>query len=299
MSLAVRDLRVELGSRVVLDGVTMAVPVGEVTVVVGPNGSGKSTLLRVLSGELPPSRGSATMNDVALARCAVRDIARVRAVLVQNVEVAFPLSAGEVVMLGRMPHTRGLETPRDRAAMHRAMRATGVAHLATRPYPRLSGGEKQRVQLARALAQIDTDDAGASRYLLLDEPLAALDPEHQHGSMRVIRRAAGRGIGVLVILHDLALAAQYADRVVVLDSGRLVASGSALDVLRPRLLRETFGVVGRILVHRRSRVPLLLVKKEARAPRRIRSAHRDESDGAATNGASCAKPGARGQVVLS
>jgi len=268
MSLVAESLGVDFGSRVVLGGVTMSVPPGEVTVVVGPNGSGKSTLLRVLAGELRPSRGTASMNGMALAQWPLRDMARTRAVLAQNVEIAFPLSAGEVAMLGRLPHTRGLENADDRRAVRRAMRATGVEHLGGRPYPILSGGEKQRVQLARALAQIDGSKTAGPRYLLLDEPLAALDPEHQHGSMRLIRRQARRGIGVLVILHDLAIAAQYADRVVVLDHGLVAASGCALDVLRPQLLRDTFGVVARLLVHRRSRVPLLLVKKEARTRRR-------------------------------
>lgn len=260
MTLAATNVGVSIAEAEILMGATIEVVPGAVTALVGPNGSGKSTLLRTLAGELSPARGSVTMDGRALVERSTVERARRRAVLGQNLEIAFPLTAIEVAMLGRLPHSRGAETLDDYVIVRSALRSTGVSHLAERCYASLSGGEKQRVQLARALAQVWENDR-EPRYLLLDEPTASLDLVHQHVCLRLARRAAARGAGVLVVLHDLSLAVHYADRIVVLRGGRTVATGAPTEVLTPRLLREVFGVVARLALHPRSRRPFLLFER--------------------------------------
>ena len=234
--LALEDATVRIGRATLLDGLSLEVAPGEVVAVVGPNGAGKTTALRLLAGETAPSSGRAVLDGRPFD---LEDgLARRRAVLPQKSALAFGFSALDVVMLGRTPHrsTRA----EDRAAASRSMHAAGVAGLAGRRYPSLSGGEQQRVHLARALAQLDGTEG--PRYLLLDEPTSALDLAHQHAVLRVARRQAADGVGVLAVLHDLNLAAQYADRIAVLAGGRLVAVGTADAVLTPSVVRCAFGI---------------------------------------------------------
>src|SRR5262249_53599604 len=159
--------------------------------------------------------------------------ARVRAVLLQDTSLRFAFTAFEVVSMGRSPHGRGSATAGDRAITAAALDAVGMSEHAARAYPTLSGGERQLVQLARVLGQIWERPAGGDRYLLLDEPTANLDLPHQHDVLRLTRQLAGAGVGILVILHDLNLAAAYADRVVVLRHGRVCAAGAPASVFTP------------------------------------------------------------------
>lgn len=261
--LAARRIRVELGGRCVVDGVDLEVAPGRVVVVAGPNGAGKSTVLRALAGEIRPSAGSVSMNGDDLRSRPARETARLRAVLRQRTTVSFPMTAREVALLGRIPHNGGVETARDREAVRESLRRTGVDHLAARPYASLSGGEQQRVQLARVLAQIveasvepssgpSTDAYVEPRYLLLDEPTAGLDLAHQHLCLRIARRLARQGVGVLAVLHDLTLAARYADDVVLLRAGRLVAAGPAHDALTPQNVADVFGMRAHSSLHPKS-----------------------------------------------
>ncbi len=236
--LALEDATVRVGSATLLDGLSLAVAPGEVVAVVGPNGAGKTTSLRLLAGEAAPTTGRALLDGRPLATHAADALARRRAVLPQASALAFGFSALDVVLLGRTPHRATRREDRQSAA--RAMDRAGVLGLAARRYPTLSGGEKQRVHLARALAQLDGTDG--ERYLLLDEPTSALDLAHQHAVLRVARREAASGVGVLAVLHDLNLAAQYADRIAVLAAGKLVAVGTAEHVLTPSVVRCAFGI---------------------------------------------------------
>jgi iron complex transport system ATP-binding protein len=243
--IAAQGLGVRAGAATLLRDVSLELMPGEVLAVVGPNGAGKSTLLRALSGERPPDAGEVTMEGVALSAWSPRDLARRRAVVSQHVALAFPMAAAEVVALGRLPWHATAEAARDGAAVEAALRAAGVAHLAARAHASLSGGERQRVQLARALAQLD----GARRpaALLLDEPTASLDVRHRAALLALLRRLAGEGLAVLVVLHDLNEAAFVADRVAVLAEARLVALGGAAEVLVPPLLEAVYGVPFRLL----------------------------------------------------
>jgi iron complex transport system ATP-binding protein len=254
--LSADEIRVRYGAAEVLKGPSLAVAPGEVVAVLGPNGAGKSTLLAVLAGTLRPQRGAAALEGRALAEWSPRALALRRAVLPQQSELAFGFSVLEVVLLGRSPHAGTSTRDADLAVAEACLAEAEVAHLAGRVYTTLSGGERQRVQLARVLAQIGFPDVGfpdaaggAGRYLLLDEPTASLDLAHQHATLRTARRAAARGIGVLAILHDLNLAALYADRLVVLSRGTLAAAGAPEAVLTEALVREVFDLAVQITRH--------------------------------------------------
>lgn len=248
--LAGMQISVQRGPRRILDAVSLQIGAGEMAAVIGPNGAGKSTLLHALSGALVPDSGAVEIAGRAIGAWPARDLARRRAVLSQNATLGFSLTALQVVLLGRSPHMGRHPARADLRAAAAAMSETGVLHLAERAYPTLSGGEKQRVQLARVLAQIadaegETESHG--RCLMLDEPTNNLDLAHQHLVLAAARRLADSGIAVLAILHDPNHAAAYADRIHVLQHGRMIAAGTPRAVLTPQLMASVFGVTARVL----------------------------------------------------
>ena len=239
-TLGARGLRLALGGRPVLDGVDLALAAGEVTALVGPNGAGKSTLMGCLAGLRRADAGEAVLDDAPLLRMDARARARAIAWLPQTPEVGWPMDVAALVALGRTPFigARGLGAA-DRAAVARAMAAAGVGPLAARDATTLSGGERARVLLARALA-------GEPRWLLADEPLAGLDPGHGLDAEALLRRVAAAGAGVLVTVHDLQAALRMADRVVVLAAGRVLADGPPGRALAPDVLERAYGVRARV-----------------------------------------------------
>ncbi|MEM1125017.1 MAG: heme ABC transporter ATP-binding protein [Bacteroidota bacterium] len=248
---------VRLGRSTLLDDVSVHLAPGEVLAVVGANGAGKTTLMRLLSGEQTPTEGTVRLGETPLDQFSADDLARCRGVLPQHASLAFGFTVEEVVLLGRTPHrTRATEDDEiARAALH----AAGVHHLLGRSYPTLSGGEQQRVHLARTLAQIwEAPSPPSPRYLLLDEPTASLDLAHQHAVLRTARRCAQADVGVLAVLHDLNLAAQYAHRIAVLKHGQLVAEGPPATVLTPEVIQHAFDVAVLITDHPRADCPLVV-----------------------------------------
>ncbi|MEO1091822.1 MAG: heme ABC transporter ATP-binding protein [Pseudomonadota bacterium] len=260
-------LGVVVGRRWLLDGVTLTVRPGELVVVLGPNGAGKSTLLACLSGALPPSSGSITIDGRRLADVPATDLARRRAVVAQTNVVTMPIHAEEVVTLGRMPHEERAAHTRNVVAA--AMAAADADDFIGRVVPTLSGGEQQRVHLARALAQVWPEDLSRTRYLLLDEPTSSLDLAHQAQVMATARSLAESGYGVLAILHDLNLAAATADRLALLDDGRLVADGKPDEVLTPATISHVFGVTADVVERPDGRGPLIVPRVPAHCPSRI------------------------------
>lgn len=254
------SLSVRRGRRRILEGIDLCVRPGEVLALIGPNGAGKSTLLAALCAELSPSRGAVLLDGRPLGRLRLGAVARRLAVLPQESRLDFPFTALEIALLGRIPHEGAVSTRgRDEAIAAAALERAGVAHLRERAYPTLSGGERQRVQLARVLAQLWNDEPPEEdRYLLLDEPVSSLDPAHQHAVLRLARTLASESIGVVAVLHDLNLAAQYADRIALLAQGSIVAEGSPAEVLAPELLQQTFELPVRILSHPDLGCPLVL-----------------------------------------
>jgi iron complex transport system ATP-binding protein len=243
MSIAVAGVSVRYGPRSVLSEATIEARAGEVLGLLGPNGAGKSTLLSVMSGERRPSSGTVMVDGRPLRSWRAAALARRRAVMPQASSLAFDFTVREVVELGRLPHAGLLDVVRDRIVVDQAMDLLDVAHLAARPYPRLSGGEQQRVQAARVLAQVwEPPSDATARFLLLDEPTASLDLQHQHALLRTVRNFAGALAGAVVVLHDINLAALYCDRVAVMAKGRIVACGATATTLGEALLSEVYSV---------------------------------------------------------
>ena len=270
MSFGGCDLTVKAGGRAILDGVALELSAGEVVAVVGPNGAGKSTLLRVLSGEASLASGCVALNGRKLGAWSADDCARQRAVLPQSPSLAFPFRVCDVVELGRYPHRGQASVAEHHAAILGTMEAADVQHLALRDCRTLSGGELHRVHFARALAQVWAPlSDGRSRYLLLDEPTSSLDLSHQGLVLSRAAAFARAGCGVLTILHDLNLVAAFADRIVVMDRGRVVAEGSPAQVLTVALIDAVWGVRCQI-VPAGNGEPLTVVIRHASAPRAVR-----------------------------
>lgn len=238
MGLSAEAVSVTLGRRVVLENVSVRFVPGRVTVLLGANGAGKSTLLRTMAGLVPVRSGRVTLAGELVADLPPRERAAAIGYLPQDAVVHWNMRARDLVALGRMAHRTPIAV--DDAAVECALALTDAAHLAGRPVNELSGGERARVLLARVLA-------GEPQWLLADEPLASLDPLHQLETLALLRAAAGRGMGVVVVLHDLTQAARVADDVVLLVGGRLRAAGAVTDVLTPDHLAAAYGIRASIL----------------------------------------------------
>ena len=231
-----------------LDSATLDLRPGEITAICGPNGAGKSTLLTVLAGLLAPGAGTASLDGAPLATIPARSRAQAIGYLPQNAEIAWDIDVATLTGLGRLPWRSSPAD--DRAAINEALVATDLVPLASRPMSKLSGGERARALLARVLA-------GKPRWVLADEPLAALDLAHQAALLRTFRALASEGVGVVLVLHDLARAMNGADRAVVLDKGRIVADGPPPLALSGEQIARTWGVRAKWIGEPGSRALLL------------------------------------------
>ncbi|MDG2049648.1 MAG: ABC transporter ATP-binding protein [Myxococcota bacterium] len=240
--LAFEDVALNLGGQEVLRGVSLVVRPGEVLGLLGRNGAGKTSLIRMATRQWTPSRGSVRLDGRPIDSVSRRELARSLATVPQDVHVPFPFRAGEVVLMGRIPHQRslGFETAEDLEIARAAMAEVGVLSLADRPIDELSGGERQLVLFARALAQ-------RPACLLLDEPTAFLDLRHRMDVLEVVRRFAANGGAAIVVSHDFSLAARVCDRIAVLAGGRVVADGLPREVLSREGVAAGFGVDVHIL----------------------------------------------------
>jgi iron complex transport system ATP-binding protein len=247
--LAARDVNVTLARRLVLKNVSLALSSGHLVALVGPNGAGKTTLLRALAG-LVPSEGAIEVGGAALSSLTLRERARRFAYLPQGHIVHWPLPARDIVALGRYPHGTtdpARLTPKDSEAVLRAMQATDVVEFSERRVTELSGGERSRVALARVLAV-------EAPVILADEPTASLDPRHQFDVMKSLRASADKGVLVIVVTHDLGLAARFADTVLVLSDGRLVSQGAPAQVLSEKVMGDVFRISAYRAVYQREAV---------------------------------------------
>ncbi|WP_041795841.1 ABC transporter ATP-binding protein [Pararhodospirillum photometricum] len=242
--LDVQSLQVDLDGRTLVRDVSLRLAPGDLVGLIGPNGAGKSTLVRALAGVIP-ARGRLLLEGVPLPSLSRRERARRVAYLPQERGLSWPLTVREVVALGRVPHGGDETDP----AVDRALAATGLEAFAGRLATRLSGGERARVLLARALAV-------EAPVLLADEPVAALDPHHALAVLDLLRRHARAGTAVLVVLHDLVAAARFCDRVLLLDAGALVAEGPPDAVLTPPILLQYYAIDARFPVIEGKRVPV-------------------------------------------
>lgn len=233
-------ITVKKGTARILDDVTLSLRPGKLLVILGPNGAGKSTLLKVLTGAEQPDVGTVHMDEKPLQDYSLKELAHQRAVFSQHSAMNFPFTAFEIALMGRHPFVETTETQEDIAIAVQAMREADASHLAERLYPTLSGGEQQRVQLARVLAQIQCGKQG--RFLFLDEPTSSLDLKHQYMTLQVARTMAQLGLGVFCILHDINLAAHFADEIALMKQGRIIYQGATAEVLNEKNLSDVYDV---------------------------------------------------------
>jgi iron complex transport system ATP-binding protein len=252
--LAARDLTVGFGAVPVLEGLSLTVPKGQITMIIGPNGCGKSTLLRSLARLLRPSAGAVLLDGQDIARQPTRAVARRLGLLPQAPSAPPGILVADLVARGRTPHQSFLKqwSAQDESAVARALSATGLDALADHPVEDLSGGQRQRVWIAMVLAQ-------EADLLLLDEPTTYLDLRHQIDVLSLLRRLrTDEGKTILAVLHDLNLAAQFADRLIAMREGCIVAQGTAAEVLTPKIIERVFDLPCEVLTDMRSGAPIIV-----------------------------------------
>lgn len=255
--LAASGLSFQTGQRWLIEDVTLTLRPGELVSLIGPNGAGKSTLLRLLTGFYSPQRGGCTLNGKPLSAWSAAQLSQHRAVMRQQSSMTFPLSVNDVVAMGRSPWPgKPVKT-----VVHEVMELTGCANLATRDYLQLSGGEQQRVQLARALAQL-WQDGGPRGWLFLDEPTSALDLYHQQHLLRLLSQLTQQHpLSVCCVLHDLNLASLWSNRVMLLAQGKMVAEGSPQDVLDEATLTRWYHADVMVHPHLTEGVPQISMRR--------------------------------------
>lgn len=259
--LSLQGVEVNAWGITLLQNISLQLSAGEVLAVIGPNGAGKSSLLSTVVGDLPVAQGrlqacgfyaDGSLCDPALARQRAKQIALLPQLSLLN----FPYRVAEVVALGRSPHDSGIE--QDQRIVAEALAAMDIAHLSERLYTQLSGGEKQRVQLARVMAQVWSADDASPRLLLLDEPSSSLDLGHQLQLMDAIRRFAKQGVAVMMVVHDVSLAASYADCLLALDQGHPIALGTPEAVVTETVMQELFKIPLRVIQHPENGKPMVV-----------------------------------------
>lgn len=231
------DVTTRVGAHVALDGVSLEIARGEIVAIAGRNGAGKTTLLRTLSGDLTPSSGKVELEGASIHAMPLGMRARRRAMLQQGSELSFSFTVREVIAMGRHPFADSESETQEFVA--RSLEALSLEALAERDITTLSGGERRRAELARVLAQSDPPEG---KLLLLDEPVASLDPAHGYKVLEVVRSLAARGAAVVLVLHDLVLADAYASRVVLLERGKILVDGPPREALGPTWVERAFGV---------------------------------------------------------
>lgn len=258
--LAACRISVQSGTHLLLDNFTAQFAPGELVMVVGPNGAGKTTLLRCLDGELMPTHGHIEFARRPIGEWPSRELACARAVLPQHSSLDFPFSVKDVVLMSRIPHSTS--DAENRAIAAEALQLCDCTQFISRAYTSLSGGEQQRVQIARVIAQIHDRRATRERFLLLDEPVSALDLSHQYALMRLLKNLSSQHkIGIVCALHNLNLVAQFADRVLIMAHGMLVADGAPLTVFTEPTLHKVFNLEISVQQHPQDdSIPLLIPK---------------------------------------
>jgi len=252
------NIYVNAGGKVILNGVSFNANPGEILAIIGANGAGKSTLLKVISGDIS-FKGNVCLNGKNLTAYKKNELARFRSVLTQSFSLNAPFKVEEVVLMGRYPFFNELPSPDDWEIVEEAIKLTGVKHLKEKVYTELSGGEKQRVQLARVIAQIWSDTSeGVPKYLFLDEPVSSLDILHQHKTLSIAKTLKQKGYIIITVLHDLNLTAQYADKVLMLRDGKVLAYGSANDVLNRKNIFSAFDVHVSIVKKEENSYPFII-----------------------------------------
>ncbi len=233
--------------KTLVNNVSLQIQPGEFIVVMGANGAGKSTLLKMIAGSLQPTSGLVFFNDKKLKEYTVEELAQKRAVLSQHYHISFPLTAREIVMMGRYPYFNHQPTHKDESIVNEALQRMQVQDLSDRDYNTLSGGEAQKIQMCRVLAQIGEISQDENKLLLLDEPVSHLDIKYQHQLLQQARSLCENKVAVLAVLHDINLSLKYADRILFMKDGLLIRSLSKNESIDAHLLKEVFDVDANVL----------------------------------------------------
>ncbi|MFD2244616.1 heme ABC transporter ATP-binding protein [Pontibacter ruber] len=249
--LSVQNITYKIGNKVLLDDVTTTFEPGKLNLIIGPNGAGKSTLVKVLCKQLQPAQGAVTYGQKPLQDYTDLELAKIRSVLSQNIDLAFPLKVWEVVMMGRYPHFSSKPDQKDNMACEEAMRFFDVLDMADRNYMTLSGGEKQRVHFARVASQIWYPVNDQYRYLILDEPLTFLDVHYQFQFMhQIMELLQHQDLVVVGVVHDLNLAAKFADKILLINQGKVLAQGTSREVLTTENIKAAYRLNPFIVEHK-------------------------------------------------
>lgn len=241
--LTAKNITYAIDGRMLLDNISVDFESGKLNLIIGPNGTGKSTLIKILCNQLKPDSGLVSFGNRPINDITLSELAIIRAVLSQHSELAFPLTVAEVVMMGRYPHYTGKPEQKDKMACDEAMRFFDIANMKDRNYMTLSGGEKQRVQFARVVTQIWYPHKESYRYLILDEPLTFLDIRYQFDFMRKITELVKNNDIVMIgVVHDLNIAAKFADKIVLLNQAKILADGSPQEVLTKENIKSAYDI---------------------------------------------------------
>jgi iron complex transport system ATP-binding protein len=238
--LNVQNINFRISSSLALSGISFDVNVGEMVAILGANGAGKSTLLKIITGSVKMHSGNVLINKLPITYWTTKELSKFAAVMQQQNQLQLPFSVFEVVMMGRYPHFQRKETYEDIEIVNSVLVKTGIQKLKERNYLTLSGGEQQRVHLARVLAQISGVKKEEPRYLFMDEPSNNLDIRHQHSVLNIAKEFAREGNCVLTVLHDLNLALQYADKIVLLKNGAMRGFGTCADVMTDASISDVY-----------------------------------------------------------
>lgn len=260
MSIEAQDLSISLGNKTLLQQINLTISPNELTVLIGPNGAGKSTLLKACCGDLPITKGTLAINNKQLDHFIPAELAKTRAVMTQSYEMGFSFTVFEVVSMGCFAYEEQVSQQEKSAIILDVMRFMDIEQLSDQNFMTLSGGEQQRTQLARVLAQLwfpyDQEEA---RYLFLDEPTSSLDVFHQYHVLSLAKELTNRNIGVLAVVHDLSLAASFADQLILINKGKIVTTGKPENVLQRQHLADVYGIRGEFF-HPSDRVkPVILL----------------------------------------
>ncbi len=262
--LKAKNIQYSIGKKQILNDISVEFNPGEFNIILGPNGSGKSTFLKIFSGEINDYWGTVVYGEDNIAKQKKEVLAKYRAVMSQQPELSFPLQVDEVVMMGRYPHFNFTPGKKDFKICEEVMERMNLGLLKNRNYLTLSGGEKQRVQFARVLAQIWEKPAVGLRYLFLDEPLASLDINYQQEFLQIAREFARVDTVLAAVIHDINLAIQYADKLFFLKEGKLAAQGKPGEIVNESLLNMVFAVDTRIISNPFTNQPLVIFTEKAK-----------------------------------
>jgi len=270
--LTTENIHLNIGRKNILHNVSFQANKGELLAIVGANGAGKSSLLKIISGDTSASKGSTKLNGKLIHQYKKTELAKIRAVLAQSFSLNLSFLVKEVVMMGRYPHFNEIPTSQDHLWVEKALQETAVYHLKERVYTNLSGGEKQRVQLARVLAQVWKEEKAhadeKAHFLFLDEPVSSLDLLQQHKTLNLACKLKRKGFVVIAVLHDLNLASQYADKILMLKEGTVIAFGKTRDVLTPEHILEGFGMPVSLHQHPEYNYPFIIPNPLKQVPKK-------------------------------